>query len=87
MCGKIRRIPNVTEFNVTEFKLLWNDKHICIMFFIFSELEHVLKKYGEPLTHRQSKELIALMDKNGDGQVDMDGKIITNNINVFNTWR
>ncbi|KAL4218264.1 Myosin light polypeptide 6 [Mactra antiquata] len=36
------------------------------------ELEYVLKKFGEPLTHRQSKELIALMDKNGDGRVDMD---------------
>ena len=41
---------------------------------IFTELESILKRYGEPLTHRQSKELIALMDKNGDGQVDMDGK-------------
>lgn len=41
-----------------------------------SELESVLKKYGEPLTHRQSKELIALMDKNGDGQVDMDGMLV-----------
>ncbi|WAR16357.1 CML8-like protein [Mya arenaria] len=37
-----------------------------------SELENVLKKYGEPLTHRQSKELISLMDKNRDGRVDMD---------------
>lgn len=35
------------------------------------ELEYVLKRFGEPLTHRQSKELISLMDKNDDGKVDV----------------
>lgn len=36
------------------------------------ELEKVLKKYGEPVTRRQSRGLLELMDKDQNGKVDVD---------------
>lgn len=36
------------------------------------ELEKVLKKYGEPVTRRQSRGLIELMDKDENGKVDVN---------------
>ena len=42
---------------------------ICI-----AELEKVLKKYGEPVTRRQSRGLLELMDKDQNGKVDVDGR-------------
>lgn len=36
------------------------------------ELEKVLKKYGEPLTRRQSRDLLELMDKDKNGKVDVE---------------
>ena len=39
-----------------------------------TELEKVLKRYGEPLTYKQSRSLLQLMDKDENGKVDINGK-------------